>query len=101
MIARRYDLAESIALVVGKLITDTAENELYKTWAEGGGFVFLTAKSISAGSGGITLTESHESEPQGFAAKLMSIPMRLFFRGVIKRAGLQDLNDIKAAVEQD
>ena len=84
-----------------KWITDAAENEFYKTRAEDGGFVFLTTKKISESSGGITLTESHESLPQGFAAKLMSIPMRLFFKGVIKKAALQDLNDIKAAVEQE
>jgi hypothetical protein len=29
----------------------------------------------------------------------MTIPMRLFFKGVIKKAVLQDLNDIKAVVE--
>ena len=86
---------------VEKWITDAAENEFYKTKAEDGGFVFLTTKSISEGSGGITLTESHESPPQGFAAKLMSIPMRLFFKGVIKKAALQDLNDIKSAVERE
>ena len=86
---------------VEKWITDAAENEFYKTKAEDGGFVFLTTKSISAGSGGITLTESHESQPQGIAAKLMSILMRLFFKGVIKKAALQDLKDVKAAVEQE
>jgi hypothetical protein len=85
---------------VEKWITDAAENEFYKTKAEDGGFVFLTTKSISEGSGGLTLTESHESKPQGIVAKLMSIPMRLLFKGVIRKALLQDLNDIRAAVEQ-
>ena len=84
-----------------KWITDAAENEFYKTRAESDGFVFLTTKSISESSGGIKLTESHESEPQGFAAKLMSIPMRLLFKGVVKKALLQDLNDIKSAVEPE
>ena len=86
---------------VEKWITDAAVNEFYKTKAEDGGLVFLTTKSISEGSGGIMLTESHESKPQGIVAKLISIPMRLFFKGVIKKAALQDLNDIKAAVEQE
>ena len=86
---------------VEKWITDAAENEFYKTKAEDGGFVFLTTKSISESSGGMTLTESHESKPQGIRANLMSIPMRLFFKGVIKKALLQDLNDIKAAVEKE
>jgi len=83
-----------------KWITDAAENEFYKTRAEDGGFVFLTTKSISESSGGMMLAECHESKPQSIVAKLMSIPMRLFFKGVIKKAALQDLNDIKAAVEQ-
>src|SRR2546423_9337188 len=86
---------------VEKWITNAAENEFYKTRAEDGGFVFLTTKSISEGSGGMTLAESHESKPQGVVATLMSIPMRLFFKGVVKKADLQDLNDIKAAVERE
>jgi hypothetical protein len=85
---------------VEKWITDAAENEFYKTRAEDGGFVFLTAKSISESSGGFTLTESHESKPQGIVAKL-SVPMLFLFKGVMKKALLQDLNDIKAAVEQE
>jgi hypothetical protein len=91
---------------VEKWITDAAENEFYKTRAEDGGFVFLTTKSISENGvsengGGITLAESHESKPQGIRAKLMSIPMGLFFKGVVRKALLQDLNDIKAAVEKE
>ena len=85
---------------VEKWITDAAENDFYKTRAEDVGFVFLTTKSISESSGGMTLTESHESKPQGFVATLMSIPMALFFKGVIRKALLQDLNDIKSAVEK-
>jgi hypothetical protein len=50
---------------VEKWITDAAENEFYKTRAEDGGFVFLTTKRLSESSDGITLTESHESKPQG------------------------------------
>jgi hypothetical protein len=68
-----------------KWITDAAENEFYKTKAESDGFVFLCTKSISESSGGITLTESHETKPQGIVAKLMSIPMSLLFKGVAKR----------------
>jgi hypothetical protein len=84
-----------------KWITDAAENEFYKTKAESDGFVYLCTKSISESSGCITLTESHESKPQGIVAKLVSIPMLFLFKGVAKKAVLQDLNDIKAAVEQD
>ena len=84
---------------VDKWITDAAENEFYITRAESDGFVFVTATRLSEGGGGITLTSSHDSRPQGFVARLKSLPMFLF-KGVIKKAILQDLNDIKSAVER-
>ena len=84
-----------------KWITDAVENEFYKTRAESDGFVFLSTISISeSSSGSITLTSAHDSEPQGIVARLLSIPMGLLFKGVSKKALLQDLNDIKSAVEQ-
>ena len=84
---------------VEKRITDAAENEFYKTRAESDGFVFLSTMRISGSSGGVTLTSSHDSIPQGFVATLKSIPMPLF-KGMVKKALLQDLNDVKSAVEQ-
>jgi hypothetical protein len=86
---------------VEKWITNAAENQFYKTKAESDGFVFLTTKSISESRVGITLTESHEFNPQTIVAKLMSIPMGFLFKGMVKKALLQDLNDIKSAVEQE
>ncbi len=65
------------------------------------GLVGLRWRETRMLSGGITLTESHESKPQGIVAKLMSIPMGFLFKGVAKKALLQDLNDIKSAVEQE
>ena len=47
----------------------------------------------------MTLAEAHESKPQSIKAKL-SVSMLFLFKGVVKKALLQDLNDIKAAVEQ-
>ncbi|HEX6748487.1 MAG TPA: SRPBCC family protein [Longimicrobium sp.] len=85
---------------VEKWITDAAENEFYTTRAEDNGFVFLTTMRISESRGGMTLTSSHDSRPQGMVARLMSLPMFLF-KGVARKAILQDLNDIKSAVEQE
>jgi hypothetical protein len=85
---------------VEKWITDATENESYTTRAEDGGFVFLTTMHISESNGGITLTSSHETRPQGIVARIMSMPMVLFFKGVIKKHVLKDLNDIKSAVEK-
>ena len=85
---------------VEKWITDAAENDFYKTRAEDGGFVFITTKRISESSGGVTLTECHESRPQSIKAKL-SIPMLFLFKGLIRKALMQDLNDIRTAVEEN
>ena len=89
------------AATAEKWITYAAENEFYKTRAESDGFVFLSTTRISESGGGITLTSSHDSQPQSLVAKLMSISMGLFFKGVAKKALLQDLNDIKSAVERE
>jgi carbon monoxide dehydrogenase subunit G len=84
---------------VEKTITDAVENEYYKTSAEDSGFLFLTTMRIAESGDGIALTSSHDSQPQGFVAKLKSTPMFLF-KGVIRKALMQDLDDIKTAVEE-
>ena len=84
-----------------KWITDAAENEFYKTRAESDGFVFLSTTSLSERNGGIEVTTLHESQPQGIVASLMSIPMSLLFKGVARKALLQDLRAIKSAVERE
>ncbi len=85
---------------VVKWITEAKENAFYKTRAEDSGFVFLTTNRISESGGVVTLTGVHETKSQGFVASLKALPM-IFFKGVIKKAILQDLNDIKKAVEQE
>lgn len=84
---------------VEKWITQAKENEFYTTRAEQDGFVFITTNRLSGSDGSVTLTGIHETQSQGFAAKLKSLPM-VFFKGMIKKAILQDLNDIKKAVER-
>ena len=85
---------------VAKWITEAVENAFYKTRAEENGFVFLSTMSISESSGGMTLTSCHETRPQGIVARIKSLPMFLF-KGMIKKALLQDLNDIRSAVEAE
>ena len=85
---------------VEKWITDAAENEFYTTKAEDGGFIFLSTMRISERNGGVTLTSAHETKPQGIVARVQSLPMGLF-KGVVKKALLQDLNDYKTTVEQE
>jgi len=81
-------------------ITEAAENDFYKTRAESHGVIYVSTVGISEQDDGISLTMAHESIPQGFVARLLSIPMGFVFKGAMKKAFLQDLNDIKARVEQ-
>ena len=81
-------------------ITDAADNECYKTRAESEGCVYISTKSISGNNERCTLTMSHQTKPQTIVAKLLMYPMLLVFKGVLRKAMLQDLNDIKAVVEK-
>jgi hypothetical protein len=83
---------------IDKWITDAVENKFYKTRAEMDGFIFLTTMTIFETGNNIKLSSSHETKSVGIIAKLKSIPM-IFFRGMLKKAILQDLKDIKTAVE--
>jgi len=83
---------------IDKWITDAIENKSYKTRAEMDGFIFFTTMTISGSGDNVILTSSHETISQGIIAKIKSLPM-IFFRGMLKKAILKDLNDIKAAVE--
>ncbi len=84
---------------IDKWITDSIENKSYKTRAEMDGLIFLTTMTISGSGGSIRLTSSHETKSKGIIAKIKSLPM-IFFRGMLKKTILQDLNDIKIAVER-
>jgi hypothetical protein len=84
---------------VEKWITEAKGNEYYTTRAEQDGFVFITTNRISGSDGNVTLTGIHETLPQGLASKLKALPM-VFFKGMIKKAIMKDLEDIKAEVER-
>ena len=85
------------AATVEKRITEATESA-YTTQAEDGGFVFVTTHRLEGSDGAITVVATHETRPQGFVAAVKSLPMFLFKR-TIQKAILQDLSDIKSAVE--
>ena len=83
---------------IDKWITDAVENEFYKTRAEMDGFIFITTIAIIQSDNIMILTSSHETISHGIIAKIKSLPM-IFFKGMLKKAILQDLTDYKSAVE--
>lgn len=82
---------------VEKTIIAAAENEFYTTVARDAGFVFTTYQRIADHEGPLILRSIHETVSQGFTARLKALPM-VFFKGVIRKAIMQDLEDIKAAI---
>jgi hypothetical protein len=80
-----------------KWITQATDSS-FATRAENGGMVFITTHRIEGSDGEVALIGTHESIPEGIAASIKATPL-FFFKGVIKKAILQDLNDIKDAVE--
>lgn len=83
---------------IDKWITDAEENKFYKTKAAMDGFIFITTITISENDNSIRLTSSHETHAQNFFAKIKSLPM-IFFKGMLKKAIQQDLENYKLAAE--
>lgn len=83
---------------IDKRITEAAENKFYRTQAEMDGFIFITTLTISEDGDTVKLTSVHETKSTGVVAAIKSLPM-IFFKGVLRKAILQDLSDWKDAVE--
>jgi hypothetical protein len=83
---------------VAKWITAVEENKQYTTRAEQDGFVFITVNGIAGDDGCVVLVGLHVTMAKTFAARLKALPM-VFFKGVIRKAIMQDLKDIKASLE--
>jgi len=87
------------AASVDKWITAATEEQFYATRAESDRFIFLSTLRIEADGDGVVLRSIHDSQPQTLGAKIMALPMGLFFKGVARKALLADLHDIRAAAE--
>ena len=80
-------------------ITEAVENDHYIARAESHGFVYLSTLRVGDLGDGCTLTMMHDSQAQGIIGKLIGAPMALLFRGMMRKAFLKDLADIKAVAE--
>jgi len=81
-------------------ITESAENEFYKTRAESHGSIYKTTIAISGQGDDNTLSMTFEGEAQSIVAKVLSTLMGFMFKGSMRKLLVKDLNDIKAAVER-
>lgn len=84
---------------VEKRVSAAVDGTSYETRAEQDGFLFVTTLQLVDAPDGTTLVSTHATHPQGLLARLKALPL-VFFRGVLRKAILQDLGDYGAAVER-
>lgn len=80
-------------------ITDAVEDHYYDVEAHSHGSVYRSKMHLSDQGGVTELGMDFDAEPQTLTAKILAVTMGFMFKGATKKALLQDLNDIKAAVE--
>jgi uncharacterized membrane protein len=83
---------------IEKEIIELRQTEVIVSRSAMDGFEFITRFEIEAVNSGCRLLSSHQTIARSVAAKIKSIPM-IFFKGMMKKAIMQDLNDIKARSE--
>jgi carbon monoxide dehydrogenase subunit G len=82
-------------------ITEVMENESYIARAESHGCLYLSTLSLTQEDDGVTLSMRHETKPQVLTAKLLAPLMGLMLKKTFQKLVLQDLIDIKQAVEAE
>ncbi len=81
-------------------ITAAEENSFYDTRAESHGAVYTTRISLAEQGGTTSIKMRFVGKPQTMVAKIMSLLMGWMFRGATQKALVQDLDDIRKAVEE-
>lgn len=83
---------------IEKSIIVAKEPEFYTCRAETKEFLFLTTLKIESVQNGTQLTGIHQTRPKGVIAGLKVLSM-IFFRGMIQKAILKDLDDYRKTIE--
>ena len=80
-------------------ITDAVEDDHYSAEAHSHGSIYKSKIKLADQGGMTQLSMDFDAEPQTLGAKVLSATMGFMFKGATKKALLQDLEDVKAAVE--
>ncbi len=80
-------------------ITDLDEGRFYEARAESHGSVYLSRMTVEPKGDGSRLTMSFNGQPQTFGAKVMWALTGFMAKGAMRKACLQDLEEIKKKVE--
>lgn len=81
-------------------ITDAVENKSYSTRAESHGAIYITHFELEEKGDHCELTMTFGAELVKFMTKLVSAVTGWMFASATKKALMEDLNDIKRAVEK-
>ena len=81
-------------------ITDVKENGYYETRAESHGAIYYSKLQIEEREGETCLTMTFDGQAQSLMAKIMSVATGFLFKSATQKALQNDLEDIKAAVEE-
>ncbi len=81
-------------------ITDAVEDDYYETEARSHGSVYRSKIYLSEQGGMTELGMDFDAEAQSLTAKVFSAIMGFMMKSATRKALLQDLNDVKAAVEK-
>jgi carbon monoxide dehydrogenase subunit G len=82
-------------------ITDSVENEYYKTRAESHGMIYISELKISEEGGKTKLTMNFYGETTNFFGKIMSFIFSKMMNKSTEKMILEDLNDIKNYIEEN
>lgn len=80
-------------------VTEVVDGQHYKAQAESHGSVYVSTMGVSGEDGQCRLTMTHETRPQTLLAKIMCYGMGFAFKGLMRKAVMKDLVDIKTRVE--
>ncbi len=80
-------------------VTESENNHYYKTRAESHGMVYESTLTIDTEGDHEVLTMGFEGEPQSFMGKVMNVVFGKMMASSTQKALLDDLEDIKNAVE--
>lgn len=81
-------------------IMEAVDGQFYRARAASHGCISITTLSISESKDRCVLTMHHDIQPQAIVAKLLSPFLGCFLKKRIRKILLQDLGDIKRAVER-
>lgn len=82
-------------------ITDAVKDDYYRTEARSHGCIYRSKIHLDDADGSTRLTMDFDAEPTTISAMVLGSTLGLLFKGATRKALLQDLKDVKTALENE